>query len=104
MSNHLKELPKGSVILDKSEEEGMDVEKASSDVHLHNDTIDSLYWDRVSVKVKAKTNDKHLLTAIDGAASAGESNMIPTTPISVHCHSGRTSPTIIDRIQVILLP
>jgi hypothetical protein len=71
MSNQLKELPKANVILDKSHEVGMDVEKASSDVHLYNDTIDSLYWDRVSVKVKAKTNDKHLLTAIDGAASAG---------------------------------
>jgi hypothetical protein len=65
------ELPKTNIILNKSQELGMDVEKASSDVHLYNDTIDSLYWDRVSVKVKAKTNDKHLLTAIDGAASAG---------------------------------
>jgi hypothetical protein len=84
MSNQLKELPKANEILDKSQKAGMDLEKASSDVHLYNDTIDSLYWDRVSVKVKAKTSDKHLLSAIDGAASAGESNMIAINPISVH--------------------
>ena len=56
----------------------VDVEKASKDTHLQNDTIDTLYWNKVSVKVndKKKRQDKHLLDSIDGAASAGLSILI----------------------------
>lgn len=59
-----------------------DVEKASNDVHLHNDIIDTFCWERVSVKVKDKTQDKHLLESIDGAAYAGQSNFTLSSPLS----------------------
>ncbi|KAF7509405.1 hypothetical protein GJ744_008128 [Endocarpon pusillum] len=45
---------------------------ASNDVHLHNDIIDTFCWEKVSVRVKDKTQDKRLLESIDGAAYAGE--------------------------------
>jgi hypothetical protein len=57
----------------------VDVESVSDDAYLHNDTIESIYWDNVSVKLK----DKDLLDSIDGAASAGQfkpdndSNSVP---------------------------
>jgi hypothetical protein len=47
----------------------VDVEVGTlDDVYLHNDTVKTIYWDDVSVKLK----DKHLLDSIDGAASAGQ--------------------------------
>ena len=57
-----------------------DVEKASNDVHLHNDIIDTFCWERVSVRVKDKTQDKRLLESIDGATYAGQSNFTPIPP------------------------
>jgi hypothetical protein len=50
----------------------------SDDVYLHNDTIETIYWDNVSVTLK----DKHLLDSIDGAASAGQFKL-DNDPISV---------------------
>lgn len=60
----------------------LDIERASNDVHLYNETIDTFYWDRVSVTVHDKTlrGDKNLLDSIDGAASAGQSSWIASPP------------------------
>jgi hypothetical protein len=50
-----------------------DVETAWKDVHLHNDMIDTVSWNSVSVKIhgKKRRGDKHLLHSIDGDVSAG---------------------------------
>ncbi len=58
-----------SKAFNQTRDAGSDVEKASNNVHLHNDVVDTFGWERVSVKVK----DKHLLESIDGAAYAGQS-------------------------------
>ena len=62
-----------SMALNYPRDASSDVEKALNDVHLHNDIIDTFGWERISVKVKVKdkTQDKHLLESIDGAAHAG---------------------------------
>ena len=51
-----------------------DVETASHDIHLHNDTVDTLFWDNLSVKIRDKKTgtDKHILQYIDGDVQAGE--------------------------------
>lgn len=49
-------------------EVNVDVEKVSADIHLRNETINTLCWNNVSVKIK----DKNLLVSVDGAASAGD--------------------------------
>ncbi len=78
-----------NMVSDKTKEVDVDVERALNDVHLHNDTIDSLYWDNVLVKVNdtKRHHHKHLLDSIDGSASAGQSKMIadhsPSHPRSV---------------------
>jgi hypothetical protein len=55
-------------------EVAIDAETGPNDLHLHNDTIHTLHWDKISVKVYNKTlhTDKYLLNSIDGAASAGQ--------------------------------
>jgi hypothetical protein len=56
-------------------QEDVDVEKTAGDAHLHNETINTLYWDKVSVKIQDKKlrREKLLLDGIDGTASAGQS-------------------------------
>ena len=50
-----------------------DVETASHDIHLHNDTVDTLFWDNLSVKIHDKKSgkDKYILQYIDGDVQAG---------------------------------
>ena len=50
-----------------------DVETASHDIHLHNDTVDTLFWDNLSVKVHDKKlgKDRYILQYIDGDVQAG---------------------------------
>lgn len=59
-----------------------DVETASNDIHLHNDTVDTLFWDNLSVSIhdKATGKDKHILQFVDGDVQAGESpNLLPNS-------------------------
>jgi hypothetical protein len=67
---------KTETLSDRPKEVDLDLERASNDVHLHNETIDTLSWDKISVKIldKATHSDKYLLNSIDGAASAGQSS------------------------------
>ena len=57
---------------DNPKEVDLDLERATHD-HLHNGIVDTIYWEKISVKVQDKTtgNAKHLLHSINGAASAG---------------------------------
>lgn len=52
--------------------EKTDLESGSIDVHLYNDTIDTISWDKVSVMVENKKlrKDKYLIDSVDGAASS----------------------------------
>ncbi len=56
-----------------------DVETASNDIHLHNDTVDTLFWDNISVKIHDKSTgkDKYILQDVDGDVQAGTSGSIP---------------------------
>ena len=58
--------------LNNPKERDLDLERATHD-HLHNGIVDTIYWEKISVKVPDKTtgNVKHLLHSINGAASAG---------------------------------
>ena len=51
-----------------------DVETASHDIHLHNDTVETLFWDNLSVKIHDKKSgkDKYVLQYIDGDVQAGK--------------------------------
>ena len=55
-----------------------DVETASHDIHLHNDTIDTLFWDNLSVKIHDTKSgkDKYILQYIDGEVHAGMSIVV----------------------------
>ena len=55
-----------------------DVENTSD--YLYNATVNTLYWDKVSVKLKNKQplHSKYILDSIDGAASAGQSSSTAT--------------------------
>lgn len=57
----------------------LDVEKAADDVHLHNDIVDTVYWDKISVKVE----DRYLLNSIDGAALAGQPNVLTASTLGL---------------------
>jgi hypothetical protein len=52
----------------------IDVEATSDDLHLRNDTINTLFWEKVTVKVHDRSlgKEKCLLHSINGDASAGQ--------------------------------
>lgn len=70
---------KMSRVSQERKEVDIDVETGPNDLHLHNDTIHTLHWDKISVKFYNKTlrTDKYLLNSIDGAASAGQLSQKP---------------------------
>ena len=51
----------------------LDLETGSNDIHLHNDTVDTLFWDNLSVSLPDKTTgkQKNILQFIDGDVRAG---------------------------------
>lgn len=87
------EYPKARLISSRPEEANgqLDLEKAADDVHLHNDTVNTLYWDKICVKVEDKTSrqDRYLLDSIDGAALAGQSSVLIVSTLRTEQHSDR---------------
>ena len=51
----------------------LDLETGFNDRYLHNDTVDTLFWDSLSVIIpdKATGKEKHVLQSIDGDVQAG---------------------------------
>lgn len=79
-----------------------DVERGLSDSYLYNDTIHTLYFDKVSVRVRDKRSPKGkqvLLHSLDGAASAGRSNSRPVLGIPGLTTQATSLPSWVHRAQ-----
>ena len=73
--SEMRKGPSATTTMVKSPQE--DVETASNDIHLHNDTVDTLFWDGLSVSIPDKKTgkEKHILQFVDGDVQAGESGL-----------------------------
>jgi hypothetical protein len=58
----------------EAEAQDQDLESALHDVHLCNDTVDSISWDNISVHLpdKATKSQKYLLRGLSGHVKAGQ--------------------------------